>query len=329
LMADPAAAGLQHTAPLYVLAAAGSAINVFDLAARQALVPTLVPRSHLPNALSLTAVMIQVASAAGPALAGVVIASGGLATAYLLNALSFAGIVAALLRMEETRESAPTRTEAAGPRVSAAAITEGLHFVFSRPLVRATTILDFTTTFFSPAIVLLPIYAQDVLQLDARGYGWLAAAPAAGALAASAVLVPLARRVERGGRVLLLASTAFALATLGFGLSRSFAAALAALIVMGAADSVGMVVRNLVRQLDTPDHLRGRTTAVTRVFFQGGRQLGEAEAGLAAQFIGAPLAVLLSGAGCLLTTAWIAAALPALRRYRTSVAVSGHDQLRS
>jgi MFS family permease len=177
-------------------------------------------------------------------------------------------------------------------------------------------LLDFFATFFSSATVLLPIYAQDILKVGAKGYGWLYAAPSLGALVTGAFMVHFVDRIEGRGKVLLWSVAGYGLATIGFGLSRSFMLTFVCLALTGAADTVGMVLRNILRQLATPDALRGRMTSVNMVFFMGGPQLGELEAGLAAHWIGAPLAVVTGGLGCLVATAWVAAGSPALRRYR-------------
>jgi MFS family permease len=204
--------------------------------------------------------------------------------------------------------------EAAG--ISLRAAGEGLRFVFASPLIRSTLLLDFFATFFSSATTLLPIFAQDVLEVGARGYGWLYAAPSVGAIVASAIMVRRVDRIGRRGCVLLWAVGGYGLATVVFGLSRDFWLTFACLAATGAGDTVSTVLRNLVRQLETPDHLRGRVVGVSMVFFMGGPQLGEVEAGLVANWLGAPVSVVTGGLGCLLATAWIGAATPTLRRYR-------------
>src|SRR6186997_3513641 len=168
-------------------------------------------------------------------------------------------------------------------------------------------LLAFFATFFSSAIALLPIFAQDILFVGPQGYGWLYAAPAAGALAMSAGMVWLTERIVRRGRVLLWAVAAYGLATIGFGFSRSFWLTFACLALTGAADTISMIIRNIVRQLETPDRLRGRMIGVNMVFFIGGPQLGEFEAGAVAGLFGAPFSVVSGGIGCLLATGWVAA----------------------
>ena len=177
-------------------------------------------------------------------------------------------------------------------------------------------VLDFFANFFASAMALLPIFAQDILRVGAQGYGWLYAAPSVGAVVASLLMVRLTDRIERRGRVLLWAVVVYGLATVVFGVSRSFWLTFLCLALTGAADTVSMVLRNIIRQLTTPDHLRGRMTSVNMIFFMGGPQLGELEAGAVANWLGAPFSVVSGGIGCLLATAWIAAQTPALRRYR-------------
>jgi MFS family permease len=312
--------GLQTIWPIYALAAAGAAVGAFDLPARQALVPTLVPREHLPNAISLNTIMMQVASVAGPSLGGIVIASLGVGWAYAINAISFGAVIVALLLMRDvpvrTPASAAERAQGSRDDVSMHAAIVGLRFVFRSPLIRSTMLLDFFATFFSSAMALLPIFAQDILRIGARGYGWLYAAPAAGAVVMSAIMVPMTERIQRRGPTLLWAVSGYGLATVVFGLSRSFWATFVCLAVTGATDTVSMIIRNVIRQLETPDRLRGRMTGVNMVFFMGGPQLGELEAGAVANWLGAPFSVVSGGLGCLIATAWVAAGTPALRRYR-------------
>jgi len=301
--------------PIYVLAALGSAVGAFDLPARNALVPSLVPREHLPNAISLNTIMFQTASVVGPSLGGLLIAASGVGWVYVANAISFAFVIVALLLMRDVPARSPSE-DGSRDDVSLHAALEGLRFVFRSPLIRSTMLLDFFATFFSSATALLPIFAQDILHVGAKGYGWLYAAPAVGAVVSSAAMVPLTDRIDRRGPTLLWAVGGYGLATVVFGTSRSFWLTFACLAMTGATDTVSMIIRNIVRQLETPDRLRGRMTGVNMVFFMGGPQLGELEAGAVANWLGAPFSVISGGVGCLVATAWVAAVTPALRRYR-------------
>jgi MFS family permease len=307
-------AGITEVWPIYALAAAGAACGAFDAPARQAFIPTLVPVAHLPNAISLSAIVFQAASVIGPAFGGVLIGEAGVAAAYAVNAVSFLFVIGALLLMRDV----PARAAGGSREVTFAAALEGLRFVFRTPLIRSTMLLDFFATFFASATALLPIYAQDILRVGAHGYGVLSAAPSVGAILASLFMVRLVDRIERRGPVLLWAIVVYGLATVLFGVSRTFSITFLCLALTGAADTVSMVIRNLVRQLTTPDSMRGRMTSVNMIFFMGGPQLGELEAGLVANAWGPVLSVVSGGIGCLIVTAWVAASTPQLRHYRAS-----------
>lgn len=318
---------------IYALSALSAAASAFDGPSRQALVPRLVPVGDLPGALALNLTAFHGAMILGPALAGALIAGGSapstpLAAAassaadtralgwiYGLNALSFVPVVAALLSLDAASGSpAPGHRPAGG---TAASLREGFRFVFaSRPLVW-TMALDFFATFFSGATSLLPIFADQVLHAGPAGYGLLAAAPAFGALAGSLWLA-LRPLPGRQGRVLLWAVTAYGLATVAFGASRWFWLTFAALAATGLADLVSTVVRQMLRQLVTPDRLRGRMTSVNMIFFMGGPQLGEVEAGLVASLfasaaVGATVSVVSGGLATLAVVAVVAFSTRAVR----------------
>jgi len=298
--------------PIYLLAALSSAAASFDGPARQALIPSLVPREDLSSAISLNTLMFQIASVVGPTLAGLVIAGWGIAWVYAVNAASFLMVIVALVLMRvRPRVGLPD-----GARITWGAAKEGLHFVFSQPIVRSTMLLDFIATFFASATALLPIFAQDILHVGARGYGWLYAAPSVGAVVAGFITAHTVDRIERRGTVLLWSVAAYGAATVVFGISRNFALTLLCLAGVGAADTVSTVIRNIIRQLETPDELRGRMTGVNMMFFMGGPQLGELEAGVTAQFLGATFSVVSGGIGCLAATGVVAWREPRLRQYR-------------
>jgi MFS family permease len=311
-------AGVRGLWPIYLLSALGSAFASFDGPARQALIPSLVPREHLPNAISLYTIMLQAASVLGPAVGGIVIGEWGVAWAYAINALSFAFVIVALLQMRDV----PERDGGGAGEITWRAARDGLSFVFRTPLIRSTMLLDFFATFFASATALLPIFAQDILHVGAHGYGLLSAAPSVGAMIVSVALVPLIERIEHRGITLLWAIAFYGLATIGFGFSRTFALMFFCLALTGAADTISTVIRNIIRQLRTPDAMRGRMTSVNMIFFMGGPQLGELEAGLVANAFGAVTSVVTGGLGCLLATGWVAARTPELRRYRREAPVA-------
>jgi MFS family permease len=255
--------------------------------------------------------MFQVGSVIGPSLGGIVIAALGVPWAYGFNAVSFVAVIAALVLMRDLPERAPGE---AG-EVSWKAAMEGLRFVFKTPIIRGSMLVDFFATFFSSATALLPIFAQDILKVGPLAYGWLYAATSIGALTTSVIMLRVIDRIQRRGRVLFMAVFAYGLATVLFGLSRQFWITFFCLALVGGSDMVSTVLRNVIRQLTTPDGLRGRMTSINMVFFMGGPQLGELEAGLLAQGFGAPASVVSGGLACLAVTGWIAARTPDLWRY--------------
>lgn len=299
---------------VYLLTAIAAAAMAFDNPARQALIPRLVPREHFVNAISLNSIVFRVATIVGPMLAGLLIARGGLGLTYLLNAASFLAVIGALLAMRPAPPSAQEESERS--EVSWSALKEGLNFVRSTPILVWTIWLDFFATFFSSANALLPIFARDILHAGPRGYGVLAAAEAVGALAAGTYL-SVSSTIVRQGKTMLWAVALYGVATILFGASPYFWLSWLALALAGVADSISTILRQTIRQLITPDRLRGRMTSVNMIFFMGGPQLGELEAGLAANWLGAPWSVILGGVGCLLTVVWVAAHAPPLRRYRS------------
>jgi len=296
---------------MYLLTALQAVAVAFDSPARQSLVPNLVPARDLPNAFSLTSIAFQTGAIVGPALSGLVIAYWGQAATYLINAITYVAVLIALVMMGSIpQQMAPDRRSA----VSLPAIREGIQFIRSHPIILSTMLIDFFATFFSSANTLMPIFARDVLKVGAVEYGWLSAAQSIGAMVA-ALIVSQMDEIRRQGPVFLGAVIVFGLATIGFGMARSVALSMAALILIGASDSVSTIIRNTIRQLQTPDYIRGRMVSVNQIFFMGGPQLGEIEAGLAAQIFGAPIAVISGGIGCILAVAWISRRWPLLRAY--------------
>jgi MFS family permease len=296
---------------IYLLTAIQATALAFDLPARQALVPNLVPPEDLPNAFSMQSIAFQVGSIVGPALSGLVIAYGGQYYTYLINSITFLAVIGALLLIGPI----PQHTRGSGRiQVKFADIAEGVRFILGQPVILSSMILDFFATFFSSANTLMPIFARDILHVGAVEYGWLSAAQSIGAMAAAALISQL-KEIRHQGKTLLVSVVAFGVATIFFGLSRTFFGAVIALIFIGASDSVSAIIRNTIRQLQTPDYIRGRMTSINQIFFLGGPQLGEVEAGLVAQLFGAPAAVITGGIGCLLAVGWIARRWPQLRHY--------------
>jgi MFS family permease len=218
----------------------------------------------------------------------------------VINALSFLAVIAALIAMSTSGK--PDLEIERKDALSFGALKEGLKFVWRTPIIVQTMTLDFAATFFASATLLLPIFAQERLHVGARGYGFLAAAPAIGSVLTALVMARLGT-FNRQGRLVVYSVAVFGVATAAFGASRVYWFSLMMLAVTGAADTVSTVLRQTIRQLVTPNHLRGRMTSINMMFFMGGPQLGELEAGVLASIIGAPLSVVVGGAGSLISAA--------------------------
>lgn len=295
---------------IYALTALQAVAVAFDGPARQALVPNLVPARDLPNAFSMTSLAFQTGAILGPALSGFAIAYGGQEAVYYINAGSFLAVIVALILIGDI----PQKASGLVKPVSWTSIREGIVFILNKPIILSTMLLDFVATFFASANTLMPIIAVDVLKVGVLEYGWLSAAQSVGAVLA-ALVVSQVRELRRQGPIFLGAVVVFGVATVLFGLSSSFVLAWSALAVTGAADSVSTIIRNTIRQLQTPDHIRGRMTSVNMIFFQGGPQLGEVEAGVVAQLLGAPFAIVSGGIACILGMLLIVRKWPALLNY--------------
>jgi MFS family permease len=278
---------------IYILTAIQAATMAFDLPARQALVPNLVSREHLPSAFSMGTIAFNTGAIVGPLLFGIV-PEGGQGIAYLLNSISFLAVILALVLMGDVVQDTQR-----GTGVNLRAMTDGIRFIFSRPLILSTMLMDFVATFFASANTMLPIVARDILNVGKAGYALLTSAQAIGSVVAGMV-VSQVRELRRQGPIFLVSVVIFGLATIWFGLSNTFIVAMFALLLMGAGDAVSTVIRNTIRQLQTPDHIRGRMTSVNQIFFMGGPQLGEVEAGVVASLFGVPFAIVSGGIGCIL-----------------------------
>ena len=311
LLAGMTVSGLTSVWPIYLLTAIASAAVAFDNPARHAMLPTLVPQKDFQNAVSLGVLVFNSAMIVGPALAGLLLKIRGPALIYGSNAASFVAVIVALVLMR-TRGRVEAEAPLAG--MNLAALREGLRFVWRTPIIVQTMMLDFAATFFASATALLPIFAAEILKVGAGGLGLLAAAPGAGSIVSGLAMARFGV-MRKQGKVVLMSVAIFGAATIVFALSRWFWLSLLMLAVTGAADTVSTVLRQTIRQLVTPDYLRGRMTSVNMVFFMGGPQLGEFEAGAVAALIGATLSVLTGGVGCLIAVAAAAIWAKSLLRY--------------
>ncbi|MFD7444441.1 MFS transporter [Streptomyces sp. NPDC059909] len=265
-----------------------TAAATFDQPARQALIPAMVPREHLVDAFALLNPSRELAVLLGPALAGVLIAIGGPGLVYVFDTVTYAALVVvlALLRTPVLKPD--------GPRLPLwQSMREGVQCVAKRPVIWQLTGLDLSATVFGAYRVLLPALATDVLHVGATGYGLLSAAPSAGALIGSAWVFRLVR-TARSGHVVLYGTAAYGLAVVGLALAHAFWLALVMALALGAADAVATTVRHAAVQLETPDELRGRVSAIYQMASRGGPAVGDTLMGVAAGVLG-PVAALAAG----------------------------------
>lgn len=304
-------AGVVNVWWIYAITILSSATNAFERPSFSALVPALVPRDQLSSAISLNTLNFQVATVIGPGLGGVIIALIGVQGVYWVDAASYIAVIASLLLINYRPVARPTQ------KISVAAAVEGLRFVWGNKILISTMLLDFFATFFASSRTLLPIFATDVLHSGEIGFGLLSAADSVGAVITSLIMAWLnPSRFKHPGIVLLVGVFFFSIFTALFGLSTSLPFSLFCLFMVGVCDTVSMVLRQTVSQLVTPDELRGRMQSVNMIFFAGGPQLGELEAGIVARFGGAGFSVLTGGIACVLVVLAVAALSPGLRNYK-------------
>ncbi len=294
---------------MYGLLVLDSALSTLGNPARRALLPQIVPREVFPNAVTWSNSMGHIASVLGPAVGGFVVMVS-LPAAYLISAAGTLGFIFLLARIEHHGVSGPAEREQASLQM----LLGGLHFLWRTRLLLALMSLDMFAVLLGGAVYLLPIFAEDILQVGPQGFGYLRAAPAVGAFC-TALLLAYLPPMRRAGRNLLLAVAGFGAATILFGLSNSFWLSLAMLFLTGAFDNVSMVIRHTLVQLITPDPMRGRVSAVNNVFVSASNELGGLESGLVAHGFGPVISVVSGGIGTLVVVLLTALSSPRLRTH--------------
>ena len=300
-------ANVTDLAPIFGVMVVYGIARAFSHPTGQALLPNIAPPGTFPQAIALHSSLGQVATIAGPALGGVLVLFG-LGVAYALAlVLAVAGTVLVAGVRGGGRKTVDREP------VSWSTLLSGIAFVRSRRVVLGSISLDLFAVLFGGAEALLPIYAGEILGVGPAGLGVMRAAPAVGAaiLAAVVTIRPIRRHV---GRWMFGGVAVFGLGTIVFGLSTSFALSLAALVVMGAGDMVSVYIRHLLVQLETPDAIRGRVSAVNSVFIGASNELGEFESGLTASWWGSVTAVVVGGAATIVVAASWMHLFPVLRR---------------
>jgi MFS family permease len=310
-LASLARSGEKSLPPIYAVLATLGAIRAFSNPAGQALMPSLVDKGLLERAVALNSSSWQFALIAGPSLGGVLYAATGKpGVVYeVCGATAFIAMLAviAIGHRPTDRAAAPTG------RGKLTTLFAGIRYVWSTSKILGAISLDLFAVLLGGAVALLPIYASEYLHIGAWGLGLLRSAPAAGAAITALVLAwfPLKRRT---GIIMFVCVFVFGVATIVFGLSRYFALSLIALVTLGAADMVSVVIRSTLIQLNTPDDMRGRVATVNSVFIGASNDLGEFESGITAAWLGPELAVLVGGIGtCVVVLVW-AGLFPELRK---------------
>ncbi|MCB9532854.1 MAG: MFS transporter [Myxococcales bacterium] len=297
-----------HVSVHGLLLAAGllAATAAFEQPARASILVSLVPRDEFPVAVTRAATLQALAFATGPALAGLLIAWRGAAAVYAAHALLLAASVVLVSMLPALR---PPST---GPRRVADDLREGLRFVLANRVVLGCMAIDMFAVILGGATALLPVFAEEVLNVGPRGFGALSSSLEVGALTTALVLAAT-RPIRRAGRALLIAVALYGIATIVFGMSKWMPLSLVAYGLVGAADQVSVVLRHTVVQMATPDEVRGRVSSINMLFIQASNQLGAFESGALASVVGAPAAVVIGGVGAIVVAAVFAIRFPRLR----------------
>ncbi|OLB39673.1 MAG: hypothetical protein AUI01_10670 [Ktedonobacter sp. 13_2_20CM_2_56_8] len=296
---------------IYSVVLVAASVSAFEFPTRQAVIPTLVPREQMPDAMSLSMVMMQLTFVIGPTLGGFIIAWLGVANTYWIDVISYFVVIASLLLMVIPRVPVEKRAQA-----GVGALVDGMRFLRAHPIILAVLSLDFFATFFGSPRALLPVYASDILHIGPQGLGLLLAATSIGAVALTPFTGRISR-ISRQGLGVVLAIICWGICIIAFGFSPGpFWLSVLFLAGSGAADMVSMILRGLVIQLTTPDEFRGRISAVNAMFVIGGPMLGQFESGVVAGVVSPQFSVVSGGVACILATVAIAACVPGLLRVK-------------
>jgi MFS family permease len=296
---------------IFTVSFVGALVEVFNWPARSALIPRLVPPSYMMNAVTLNTIIIQVSFLLGPALGGLLIDYSGLVATYFLT---IAMLLPAAIAIFAMRASGIPQGERR--RVNFRSIFEGIEFIWIQRIILSLFLLDFGVTlvgFFRP---ILPILAADVFKTGASGLGILYGAPSLGAIVGSLVLLMLGD-VRRKGVLVVIAALIFAASLALLGASKWFSMAVGATLILGFTDSLSVAIRRTAVQMLAPDGMLGRASSLITVFSQATNGLGAILAGAAAQYLGAPNALLIGSGLCFIMIFAICAAIPQLWRYRS------------
>ena len=293
---------------IYLLLFIGGAARTFSWAARSSFFPTLVSRDAFANAVTWNNSVFQIGSVVGPAVSGLLVAYLGFPFVYMLDALcafSFFVLVLPIRRSTQLRDQTETGTWKS--------LMAGIRFVFSKKVILATITLDLFAVLLGGATALLPIFADQILHCGPIGLGWMRAAPAVGAFVMALVVAHLPP-MKRAGKTLFWCVTGFGVVTILFGLSKALWLSLGLLFLIGAFDSVSVIIRGSIVQLVTPDEVRGRVSSVNNIFIGTSNEFGALESGLTAALFGPVLSVVAGGIGTILVVLGVALRWPQTRK---------------
>src|SRR3984893_1353363 len=293
---------------IYLLLFLGGVARTFSWAARSSFFPTLVPRDAFSNAVTWNNSIFQIGSVVGPAISGFVVAHIGFPIVYMIDAITASLFFLLMLPIPRAKQ----RGERAD-RNPLRSLVAGIKFVFSKNVILATITLDLFAVLLGGATALLPIFADQILHCGPVGLGWMRAAPAIGAFA-MALLVAYLPPMRHAGKILLWCVAGFGIATVVFGLSTALWLSLAMLFVVGALDSVSVIIRGSIVQLVTPDEMRGRVSAVNNIFIGTSNEFGALESGLTAALFGPVISVVAGGIGTILVVLAVAFGWPETRK---------------
>jgi MFS family permease len=302
--------GITRTWPIFAAMTMNGIVRAFNGPAQQSFLPLIVPEVHFQNAVSWASSLIQTSVIVAPTLGGILYGWAGNPLPVYAGAMT-AYLVAMLLisRLEFTVAPRPR-----GP-VSVETLLSGILYIWRHPLLLGAMSLDLFAVLLGGAVALLPVYAHDILHVGAQGRGLLRGAPAAGAVLTALAVAHWPPR-QHAGRAMLGGVFGFGIGTLIFGISHAFWLSLAALAMCGACDMVSVIVRHTLVQLDTPDEMRGRVSAVNMVFIGASNEVGQFESGITAQWFGTVPAVMIGGVGTILIVLAWTRLFPGLPKFR-------------
>lgn len=306
---------------IYTFTFLSASVGAFDGPARQAMFPSLVPHSALPNAVALNSLLWKGSALVGPSLGGVAISLMGTAGAFYANAASFSVVVVMLLRLR-----VKARPESQRRRHFMAETQEGFSYIVSRPIILGITLLEAVASVFGLDHTMLTVFASDILRVGAHGFGLLQSARGLGAVIGSGLYLAVGQRPHQG-RILFVSAISYGIGFALFGLSPSFALSLLLMTFVGMTDTIWGASRGTIMQMITPEQFRGRVMGVFQLSNRGLHPLGQVESGILIPLIGAREATVAGGLFVSLVTIVTAWKVPAIRKFRwDSIAESSANE---